>query len=136
MTGTIIARTLHEHLISKGRPDERRQKLVENNPLIVPPQLPGGLVEYATFGYSSPSSVIDKRIVSFQHGEVQLRDQHVRIVARVTDDRGALYVPLYVSSDLANQELRWVVALVEEWMAGWSVTVQRFKVEFRTAGVV
>ena len=82
MTWTIIAWAFLEHLIRKGGSDERRQKLVENDPLIVPPQLSCGFVEHATFGHSSPPSVIDKRIVSFQHSEVQLRDQHVRIVAR------------------------------------------------------
>ena len=60
----------------------------------------------------------------------------MRIVAWVADNRGALCVPLYVSSIQTKQELRRVVALVEKRMASRSVAVQRFEVEFRTAGIV
>src|ERR1700760_3553429 len=67
---------------------------------------------------------------------MQLRDQHVRIVAWVADNRGALCVPLYVCSVHTKQKLRRVVALEEKRMAGRSVAVQRFEVEFRTAGIV
>ena len=135
-TWTKIMRPLFEHLICKDRSDERRQKLVQNDPLIMPAQLPGSFVEDVVVRYSGQPSVIDKRIVSFQHGEVQLRDQHVRVIAWVADNRRAFSVPLYVSSVLAKQELRRVMALVEERMAGRPVAIERFEVEFRTAGIV
>jgi hypothetical protein len=123
-------------LICEGRSHERRQKLVENDPLIVPSQLPGGLVKDLTAGYSGQPSLIDERIMCFQHGEMQLRDEHVRVIARVAYDGGTLCVPLYVSPVQSKQELRRIVALVEEWMAGRSVSVQRFEVEFRTPSIV
>ena len=100
----------------------------------MPSQLSGGLVKDVIARYSSQPGVINERIMSFQHGEMQLRDQHVRVIARVAYHRGTLCVPLYVSG--TKQELRRIVALVEEWMAGRSVAIQRFKVEFRTAGIV
>src|ERR1039457_3287416 len=136
MTGTIITRALPENLIGKGRPDERRQKLVENDPLIVPPQLPGGFVEHATIGYSRPPGVIDKRIVSLQHRQVQLRDQHVRVIAWIANDRGALCVSLNICIIQTKQKLRRVVTLIEEGVASWSIPVQRFEVEFRAARIV
>jgi hypothetical protein len=41
----------------------------------------------------------------------------------VADQRDALCVSLKVCSIQAKQELRWIVALVQERMAGWSVAV-------------
>jgi hypothetical protein len=102
----------------------------------VPSQLPGGLVKDVIARYSSQSGVINERIMSFQNGEMQLRDQHMRVITRVAYNPGTLCVPLYVSPVRTKQELRRIVALVEEWMAGRSVAVQRFEVEFRTAGIV
>src|SRR3954468_14649408 len=75
--------TVSKHLVCKCRSDECGQKFVENYPLIVPPQLPSRFVEYATVRNTGKPSFIDKRIVSLQHGEMQLRHQHVRIVARI-----------------------------------------------------
>jgi hypothetical protein len=60
----------------------------------------------------------------------------MRVIARVAYNRGTLCVSLYVSPVRTKQELRRIVALVEEWMAGRSVAVQSFEVEFRTAGIV
>ncbi len=67
---------------------------------------------------------------------MQLGHQHVRIVARVADDCDAFCVTLHVCSVSTKQELRRIVTLVEERMAGRSVTVQAFKVELRAAGIV
>src|SRR5262249_35741906 len=66
---------------------------------------------------------------------MQLRHEHVRVVARVADNRDSLCVSLKVCSIQAKQELRWIVALVQERIADWSIAVQAFKVELRTAGI-
>ena len=129
-------RAFSKHLICKRLPDERRQKLVKNDPLIVPPQLPGRFVEHAIVRYSGEPRFIDERVVSLEHGEMQLRHQHVRIVARVADNRDALCVSLQVCSVHTKQELRRVVTLVEERMAGRSVAVEGFKIELRAASIV
>ena len=68
LNGAKIMRPFSQNVSCKCRSDKRRQKLVENDPLIVPPQLPGSFVEDVIVRYSSQPSVIDKRIVSFQHG--------------------------------------------------------------------
>src|SRR5580700_8249434 len=67
---------------------------------------------------------------------MQLRYEHMRIVARVADNRDALCVSLLVCSVQPKKELCWIVALVEEWMAGRSVAVEAFKIELRTARIV
>src|SRR5713101_2362340 len=74
--------------------------------------------------------------MGLEHGEMQLRHQHVRIVARVADDCDAICVSLYVYSVRTEQEFRWVITLVEERMAGRPVAVQAFQVELRTARIV
>ena len=59
----------------------------------------------------------------------------MRVVARVADNRDALCVSLEVCSVHTKQELRRVVTLVEERMAGRSVAVERFKIELRASGI-
>lgn len=44
---------------------------------------------------------------------MELRHQHVRIVARVTYKRGAFHIALEVCFIQTKQELRWVIMLVE-----------------------
>src|SRR5215469_10262366 len=92
-------------------------------------------IEHVIVHYSGKPSLINERVVSLEQGEMQLRHQHVRIVARVADNRDALCISLEVCSVQTKQELRWVVTLVEERMAGRSVSVQAFKVELGTACV-
>ena len=67
---------------------------------------------------------------------MQLRHQHVRIVARVADNRDALCVSLKVCSVWPEEELCWIVALVEERMACRSVALEAFKIELRAARIV
>src|SRR5260370_998634 len=117
--------------ICKRLPDKCRQKLVKNAPLIVPPQLPRRFVEHAVVSHSGAPSFIDERVVGLEHGEVQ----HVRIVSWVADDCDALCISWYVCSIQTKQKLRWVIALVEERMAGWPVAVKAFKVELRAARI-
>jgi hypothetical protein len=83
----MFRKTFAKHLIYEHLPYERGQKFVENDPLIVPPQLPGRFVEHTIVRYSGESRFINERIVSLEHGEMELRHQHVRIVARVADKR-------------------------------------------------
>src|SRR5262249_47608499 len=63
------------------------------------------------------------------------RHEHVRVVTRIADNRRSLNVSLEVCPIQAEQELRRIVTLVQERMAGWSVAVQTFKVEMRTPGI-
>jgi hypothetical protein len=67
---------------------------------------------------------------------MELRYKHVGIVAWVADNSNALYVSLHICSIQTKQEFRWIIALVKKRMSGRSVTVQTFKIELRTAGIV
>src|SRR5437667_8356912 len=51
-------RSVSKHLLDKRIPDERRQKLVQNDPLIMPPQLPRRFVERAVVRYSAALTFI------------------------------------------------------------------------------
>jgi hypothetical protein len=83
MTRAKPPRAFSKHLICERLSNERRQKLVDNNPLIVPPQLPGRFFEHAIVRCSGAPRFIDERVVSLEHGEMQLGHEYVRIVARV-----------------------------------------------------
>src|SRR5438552_18882006 len=98
MRGVKPPRAVSKRLLYKRIPDERRQKLVQNDPLIMPPQLPRRFVERAVVRYSAAPTFIYKRIVSLEHGEMQLRHEHVRIVARVADNCDALCISLHICS--------------------------------------
>jgi len=102
----------------------------------VPAQPPASFVEYAVVCYSAVPRFIDEPVMGFKHGEMELRHQHMGIVARVADNCHAFCISLQVCSFRAEQELRWVVTLVEERMAGGSIAVQAFKVELRAARIM
>src|SRR5215471_1784870 len=67
---------------------------------------------------------------------MQLRNQHVGIVARIADHCDTLRIALHVCSIQTKQKLRWIVTLVEERMASRSIAVQAFKIELRAARIV
>src|SRR5437588_12798598 len=96
MRGVKPPRAVSKRLFYKPIPDERRQKLVQNDPLIMPPQLQRRFVERAVVRYSAAPTFIYKRVVSLEHGEMQLRHQHVRIVAWVSDNGHALSISLHI----------------------------------------
>src|SRR5271154_6934515 len=129
------SRSILQHLICKLLSHERGQKLVQNDPLMVPSQIARRCFEYAVGRRSVATGFMHERVVSLEHCEMQLRDQHVRIVPRIANDRDAVCIALHVGSFGTEQELRWIVTLVEEWMTGRSVAVQTFKVELRAARV-
>ena len=57
---------------SKTDLPDGRQKLIKNEPLIVPSQLPGRLVEHAVIRYPSEPCFLNECVVSLEHGEMQL----------------------------------------------------------------
>jgi hypothetical protein len=93
-------------------PDQRRQKLVQNDPLIVPAELTRRFFENLVVRNAFLTKFIDKSIVSSEHGEMELRDQHVGIVTRVPDNRDGLSISLEVCLVGTKKELRRVITLV------------------------
>src|SRR5579862_8047903 len=136
MRRTKPPRAVSQHLIYDGLSNQRGEKLMKNDPLIVPAQLLGRFIEYAVIRDSGAPRFIDERVVCLEHGEMQLRHEHVGIVARVADNGDALRIPLQVTAVQTKQELRRVVPLVEERMTCRSVAVQALKVELRAARIV
>src|SRR5580693_9297486 len=102
---------------------------------MVPSQVSRRCFEYVVGRCANEPRFIYESVMSLEHRKMQLRDQHVRIVPRIANHRDAVCVPLHVSSVETNEELRGIVALVEEWMTGRSVAVQAFKVDLRAARV-
>ena len=103
---------------------------------MVPAQLPRRSFEYGVSWRAVAAGFVHERVVRLEHRKMQLRDEHVRIVPRIANNRDAVCVPLHVSSVEAKQELRGIVALIEEWMTGGSVAVQAFKINLRAARIL
>lgn len=64
-------------------PDDQRQELVHNDPLIVPPD---ELLRALEQPRATPE-LVDHRVVELQERELELRDDQVLVVARVSDQR-------------------------------------------------
>jgi len=98
-----------------------------------------GRVEQVGFRLAVLSQPVDQPIVDLQHGEVQLRDEHVHVVAWIPDQRDALGVSGYVAGHAlviaADQHLDRVVSVVQEGVADGAVAVEAFKVGSRRAEV-
>lgn len=52
------------------------------------------------------TSFINEGVVSLEHDEMEVRHQHVRIIAPVTDKHDAFYIALEVCFIQTKQELR------------------------------
>jgi hypothetical protein len=64
-----------------------------------------------------------------------LRHKQVRVVPRVAHDRDPLGVARHVRAVQAEQELRGILALIEEGMADGTVAVQALEIQLRRARV-
>ena len=115
--------------------DDRRQKFIDDGPLVVPSELAGCRGKDLALRYAPSPRLIDEHIVGLQHSEVHLRHQHVRIVARITNEGDAFRVARYVHAIDAQQELRWIVAPEQERMTHGSISVETFEIEKRRACV-
>ena len=110
-----------QHLPGERLPDQRRQKFVEDYPLIVPTEFAGGFVESAIVRDAAETRFIDEFVVSFEHREMKLRDERVGIVARIAGECDAFGVSREVDAVGADQKFSRVVALKQEWMADRAV---------------
>src|SRR5207245_9684527 len=98
------------------RADQRGPELAQDRGLIVPSQLALRGLEHLGCGRALGASAIDERVMRLDEGEMHLRDEDMRVVPRVADDRGALGVPEHVLAAGARQELCRIVPLKEERM--------------------
>ena len=72
MRWTKPLRAFSKYLIYKRLSDERGQKLMKNDPLVVPAQQPGRFVEHAVVRCFSPPHFVNERVMGLEHGEMQL----------------------------------------------------------------
>jgi hypothetical protein len=66
--------------------DKLREKLPEDNHLIVPSKFSGRAFKYAGLCRALRSDTIDESVVCVYEREVHLRHEDVRIVTRIADD--------------------------------------------------
>src|SRR5262245_35136536 len=123
--------TIRDNFINQLSTDERRQKLVEDDPLIVPSRLTSRREKDLWFRDTAPAYVVDKDVVGLQQREMHLRHQHVRVVPRVADDRDAFAVSRDVCILNAQQKLRRVITSVEKRMSNRAVAIQTFEIQLR-----
>jgi hypothetical protein len=90
--GAEPPRALGADLVDERSTDQGGQELVEHGPLIMPLRLPDGGLEHAVLRSSGSPRVVDERVVRHDHRQVHLRDQHVRVVPRIADDRDSFGV--------------------------------------------
>src|SRR4029453_10188614 len=115
---------LGEDLVDERSTDERRQELIQDDPLIIPACLARGGFERAVRLRPPGPHVVDERVVDLQHREVHLRHQEVRVVTWISDDSHPFRISRNIHGFGPQQELGGIVALKEKWMADRAVAVQ------------
>ena len=128
-SGTEPPRPIRQDFINEWTTDQGRQKLVKDDPLVMPPQLARRSCEHIVFRHAATARVLHERVVRLQHRQVHLRHQRVRIVPWIADDRDALGIAGYVGVINTEQKFRRVVALEQERVTDRAVAVQTFQVQ-------
>src|SRR5262249_52418626 len=126
---------LARHLVNNGAFDQTWKKFLQNCPLVVPAQLARGRLEHPILWNTLPSNVIDERVVRLEHCQMHLRYEHVRVVARIADQRSSFGVARHVGASRPEQELRRILTLVEKRMADGTVPVETLKIQLRGSSV-
>src|SRR5262249_20664572 len=129
-------RALIEGLLSEPLTHQRRQELVHDDPLDGPSRVARGVREELQFGNARAACAIDERIVQLQNREMKLRYEHMRVVARVADQRETLGVPRHITALIAKQTLRRIVPFKEEWMTDRAVTVHTLEIQAGCARIL
>gem|GEM_PF-5235633 len=123
-----ISSAFSTHVCSGLLPNERGKKFVQDDPLIMPAHLTRGFLKNAVISYAVSASFVDKGIVCLQHCEMELRDKHVRIIARITDDCSAIFISLNICFIYSEAKLRRIVTLKEIGMARRSISIKAFQI--------
>ena len=103
--------------------------------MIVPPKLSGRAFKDVGLRCAFRSDTINELVVGVDEREMHLRHEHVRIVPRIADDRGAFAVASDVLSVRSHEELCRIVPLKQVGMSDRSVAVQTFKVQLRRSRI-
>src|SRR5258707_5828123 len=81
---TVLLFEVRKNLMHNLLPGDRRQEVVQHNPLIMPPH---DVLHLFKFGRSAiaPGQVINDAIVESQHGCVKLGHDHILVIARISN---------------------------------------------------
>ena len=131
---TISQQIAHEIITYR-----ERKELVDDDPLVVPAHQALCLSENLCARHSLSPQVVDDRIVKFEEGQVQLRNNEVDIVSRVANQGTPLPVPGDIGQlslvIYANKQLVSVIEVIEIWAPCRSAAIERFKIEARRSKI-
>ena len=135
----IVSRALGEELLSPLGAEQAREKVVQDDPLVVPAHRAPRALEQIGRRHILPAKTVDDGVVEAAEGEVELSHHDVRVVSRVTDDGGALRVSLNVVEAAGvvptEEELGRIVDIEEVRVTRRSRTVEELEIDLLPARV-
>src|SRR6266699_1326460 len=81
----IELRAICQNIVHEVLTGSKREKLVDDDPLVVPPHLALRLAKDFCLLYALVSQMVDNRVMKFQEGQVKLRNDQVNVIARITE---------------------------------------------------
>jgi hypothetical protein len=84
----IEAATVPEHVVDHRLPDDLRQELVHDQPVVVPRRQPAARDQMSSHPCSRAARPVDRVVVEEDESALQAGNDQVLVVARVRNDRG------------------------------------------------
>ena len=129
----VVARAGRAEVGDGLAPDEDREEVVDDQPLVVPAQRAASLVEELRLERAVLPQAVDEPVVRADERDLQLAHERVDVVPRVADQRDPLLVARQVAVVL--EQLRRIVALVEVRRPSRPASVKGLEVGSRHAHV-
>src|SRR5579872_2270326 len=135
----IESQSVVQKLLYQSFANTQWQKFMHNNPLIMPAHQALRFAKNIGGSHTLPSQVIYNAIVEFEKSQVQLRDNEMHIVSRVTNQRPPLLIarqivglPNIVDAD---QKCIGIIHIVQKRFSTGACAIERFQVKARRAKI-
>src|SRR5215469_13139795 len=89
----IKLRAICQNITHEFLTGSKREKLMDDDPLVVPPHQALRLAEDICLLHALASQVVNNRVMKFQEGQVKLRNDKVNVIARITEKCPSLSIP-------------------------------------------
>src|SRR5438105_6295050 len=133
--GPVVSRPLGQQFVDQGLAHEDGKEFVQQNPMERPERVTCSVGKNLGAFDTRRPRLTHKGVVYLEHGEVDLRDEQVRVVARIGAQRDSIRVSRQIISARSKKKLCRVLPLKQKRVTDRPVTVEPLEIQLRRASI-